>query len=220
MSRASKLVTLFAAAGLGLGVATAATAQENNPESDAPNSVPFSEQMDELLRALEGAMTEEGEREVLSPEGMQVYNYIEVPEGMVVIPSHFEPTLRGVMTCTEAPAEDLNNGWYTVSSAMMLSVSESDLEAQGMTKEDFFATYGQSLHMVMQTIFNDVASKIDGDEVLGMSAEFVQAYNAASQETFANFEAATGITVRSDIAIMDKTPNGPACRGKPPRYSA
>lgn len=220
MSKASKFVSLFAAAGLGLGVATTAIAQEGNPEDGAPNSVPFAEQMEELFKALEDAMAEEQQREVLSPEGEQVYNYVEVPEGVVVVPSYFEPTLRGVAACTEAPETDIDNGWYTVSSAMMLSVSESDLEEQGMTKNQFFATYGQSLHLVMQTIFNDVASKTDSDEVLGMSAEFVQAYNTASEEIFAQFEDETGITVRSDIAMMNAAPNGPACHGKPPRYSA
>lgn len=210
MSRVNPYVSLLAA-GFGL-VATAGSvwAQDDQHGQGAPELEPqHTEEQTEFQLP-----------DIFTPEGGYATQVVPVPEGMMVIPGPFEPTIRFAVSCKDAPSSDVDNAYYSNAVGFVLSVSETDLAQLGAIPEMFFSEYGDLLNMALNSIHNQTVAQTSPEDVAEFSATYQQGFTAAATEFFAEFEQASGISVRADVVMLDRAPDGPACHGRPPRLSA
>lgn len=210
MSKTSQYIALFAAAGFGLAATGSAWAQEDQHGQGATELEP---QHVEEPSGLEIP-------DIFTPEGDYSSHMVAVPEGIMVIPGSFEPTIRVAVACKDAPSTDRENAYYSNAVGYILSVSETDLALSGADSEMFFTEYGAALNLALNSVFTDVVNASSPEDVAGFTAEFQQDYATAVQGFMADFERASDITVRADIVFSDRMPNGGACAGRPPRMGA
>lgn len=211
MIRASSLVTYFTALSLGAaGLLSPAMAGElgTSNSADSEHLVQDRELLRELLDL--GEMFTEEFKE-LTPEGEQPLTYFESQGSAVAIPGQFQPTVRYVHACTDAPLTDKDATQYTLYAGLLLSVSADDLADKDMTTDDFFSEYAVSFTMVMQNLIGGIVKEVGVEAATAFSSEFLQAYNSAAKDVFVSFEEHTGITAQMDLVTGTLAPHEAAC---------
>lgn len=133
---------------------------------------------------------------------------IKTPRGIVVAPA---PRIRMISACVEAP-EEADYDTKALVMSFVITASKEDMEAKGITPQQFIETYAASIQESLDQVFDEVVARHNPADVLGATEAFVtdmaQSFDAWADQ----FEADEGVTLSIPWRPVGAFKDAPQCQ--------